>query len=99
MEQQNPEQQPTNANNFQYQQQINITQGKGNGLGTAGFVLALIALFLGWIPVLGWILWLLGVIFSLIGVFRTPRGLSIAGLIISFIGVIALLCIFGMASL
>lgn len=34
---------------------INQQEKKSNGLGTAGFILALIALFFGWIPVLGWI--------------------------------------------
>lgn len=62
-----------------------VVEKKGNGLGTTGFVLALIALLLCWIPILNWILWILGVIFSLIGVFRPKRGLAIAGLIISFI--------------
>lgn len=36
---------------------------KSNGLGTAGFVLALLALLGCWVPVLNWILWLLGFIF------------------------------------
>lgn len=64
---------------------------KTNGMGVAGFVLALLGLFLGWVPVLGWILWVLGLIFSVIGVFRTPKGLAIAGLIITFIGLIVLI--------
>ena len=68
---------------------------KSNGLGTAGFVLALIGLILCWIPILDWILWLLGLIFSFIGVFKAPRGLAIAGLIISFIGIIILIAIIG----
>ena len=62
-----------------------------NGIGTAGFVLALIGLLLCWVPVLNWILWILGVVFSFIGVFKKPKGLSIAGLIISFIGIIVIL--------
>tara|TARA_B100000683_G_scaffold272030_1_gene314384 strand:+ start:562 stop:849 length:288 start_codon:yes stop_codon:yes gene_type:complete len=74
---------------------INQVQKKSNGIGTAGFVLAIIALFLGWIPLLGWIMWLLGLIFSFIGVFKSPKGLSIAGLIISFIGIIILIVVFG----
>lgn len=37
----------------------------------------------------------LGLIFSLIGVFRTPRGLSIAGLVISFLGLILLIVLLG----
>ena len=64
-----------------------------NGIGTAGFVLALIGLLLCWVPVLNWILWILGVVFSIIGVFKKPKGLSIAGLIISFIGIIVILSV------
>ncbi len=64
-----------------------------NGIGTAGFVLALIGLILCWVPVLNWILWILGVVFSIIGVFKKPKGLSIAGLIISFIGIIVILSV------
>ena len=36
---------------------VNQQEKKSNGVGTAGFVLALIALFLFWVPVLGWIIW------------------------------------------
>ncbi len=72
-------------------QTIFIEQGKKtNGIGIAGFVLALLGLFLGWIPVLGWIIWLLGVVFSIVGIFKKPKGFAIAGLVISFIGVIIL---------
>lgn len=65
-----------------------------NTMGIAGFVLALISLFVGWIPFFGWIVWLLGLIFSIIGVTKEPRGFAIAGLIISFIGVILLIVLF-----
>jgi hypothetical protein len=68
---------------------------KSNGIGTAGFVLALIALFLGWVPFLGWIIWMLGLIFSAVGVFREPKGLAIAGLVISLIGIVLLIVVFG----
>lgn len=74
---------------------INQTEKKSNGVGTAGFILALVAVFLGWVPVLGWILWLLGLIFSFVGVFKQPRGLAIAGLVISLIGIILLIAVFG----
>jgi hypothetical protein len=74
---------------------INQTDKKSNGVGTAGFVLALIAIFLGWIPVLGWILWLLGLILSFVGIFKEPKGLAIAGLVISLIGIILLVTVFG----
>ena len=66
-----------------------------NGIGTAGFVLALIGLIFCWVPILNWILWILGVIFSLIGVFKRPKGLSIAGLVISFIWIIVFFTILG----
>ncbi len=62
---------------------INQQEKKSNKLGTTGFVLALIGLVLCWIPFVNWILWILGVIFSFIGVFKRPKGLAIAGLIIS----------------
>jgi hypothetical protein len=81
----------------QPQQTVYVTQiqKKSNGMGTAGFVLALVALFFGWIPVLGWVMWLLGLIFSFIGVFRSPKGLAIAGLVISLIDVIVIIVLFG----
>lgn len=74
---------------------INQTESNKNGVGIAGFVLALIAIFLGWLPVLGWIIWVLGLILSFVGVFKKPRGMAIAGLVISLIGIILLLTVFG----
>ena len=67
-----------------------------NGIGTAGFVLSLIACVLNWIPVLDIVLWFLGLLFSFIGVFKKPRGLAIAGLIISLFTVILLILAFTM---
>ncbi len=74
---------------------INQTESKSNGVGVAGFVLALLAIFLGWIPVLGWILWLLGLVLSIVGMFKQPKGLAIAVLVISLIGIILLIAVFG----
>lgn len=68
-----------------------------NGLGTAGFVLGLIGLLFSFIPLIGIIAWplvILGVIFSAIGLSRatkgaaTNKGLSIAGLALSIIGLV-----------
>jgi len=73
---------------------INQEEKKSNGTGTAGFVLAIIALFLGWVPVLGWIVWILGLILSFVGIFKKPKGMAIAGLVISLIGIILLLVVF-----
>lgn len=50
--------------------------------------MSIIAIVLCWIPILGQILWLLGVVFSAIGIFKKPKGFAIAGLVISFIGLI-----------
>lgn len=88
-------QQPPQQNYQQPPQQTYYVEQprKSNGLGVAGFILAIIALFLGWIPVIGWVIWFLGLLFSFIGVFKAPRGLAIAGLIISLI---ALLVIVGL---
>lgn len=66
-------------------------QQERNPLGTAGFILALIQLFLSWIPFIGWVLWVLGAIFSVVGLFRRPKGLAIAGTVISFIGLILII--------
>jgi hypothetical protein len=68
---------------------------KSNALAIAGFVLAIIALFTGGIPVLGWIVWLLGLVFSAVGLSRAKilggRGFAIAGLIISLLGIILII--------
>lgn len=67
---------------------VNVVTQESNGIGVAGLVIAILGLFLGWIPILGWIILFLGVLFSFIGVFKAPRGAAIAGLIISFIEII-----------
>ena len=73
---------------------------ESNGIGVAGFVLALLAFFFGWVPFLGWIMWVLGLVFSAIGISKARRikkgmGLSVAGLIISLIGVIIIVVFAG----
>jgi hypothetical protein len=68
---------------------------QSNGIGIAGFVLSVIAIFVGWIPFLGWFVWLLGLILSFIGIFKAPKGFAIAGLIISLIGIVLLIFLFG----
>ncbi|MCT4636587.1 MAG: hypothetical protein N4A72_02670 [Bacteroidales bacterium] len=75
------------------EQTIQVPQEGSNGIGTAGFILALVAVVFGWVPVLGQISWLLGLIFSAVGISKANKvnkgkGLSIAGLIISLAGLI-----------
>ena len=54
-----------------------------NGMGVAGFVLALLGLIFCWVPGLGLIFWLFGLVFSIIGMFKKTKSFAIAGLIIS----------------
>ena len=94
--QQPPFQQPLMQPVYQQPQQntqtiVNVEQRSSNSLGTAGFVLALLAFIFSWLPILNvvaWILWLLGLLFCIIGLFKSPRGMAIAGFIISFIDII-----------
>ncbi len=74
---------------------IIVGNNQSNGLGTAGFVLALIGLILCWVPILGQILWFLGLLFSFIGIFKAPRGMAIGGLVISLIGIIIVMSFLG----
>ncbi|MBC5620786.1 hypothetical protein H8S64_06730 [Butyricimonas sp. NSJ-56] len=64
-----------------------------NKKGVAGFVLALFGLLIGWVPVLGWILWILGLIFSSLGMSKQPKGLAVAGFVISCIAVIIIIAV------
>ena len=77
-----------------WQPYVQPMQPRTNGMGTAGFVLSLVGVFLGWIPLIGWLIWLLGAIFSFIGLFRAPRGLAVAGTIISLVLIPVLVTIF-----
>ncbi|MFB9052126.1 hypothetical protein ACFFVB_03455 [Formosa undariae] len=85
---------PQDHRTNQHGQTYIITQNESNGIGIAGFIFAMLGLFLGWIPLFGWFIWFLGAILSFIGVFKNPKGFAIAGLVISFIGLILLLFIF-----
>lgn len=79
--------QQSNQENLRHVQTILVREQryKSNGLGTAGFITSLLGLLLSWVPVLGWILWLVGALLSLIGVFKSPKGQAITGLILSLI--------------
>ncbi|MCU09262.1 DUF5067 domain-containing protein [Listeria monocytogenes] len=63
-----------------------------NILGSAGFILALtgliyaiIEMFTGWTPLLGWIVLTVGLILSIIGIFKNPKDAGISGTTISVI--------------
>lgn len=78
------------------QQNVYVQQvvHKSNGMGVTGFILAIINAVLFWIPFIDLIciiLWPLALIFSLIGVFRTPKGLAVAGLILAILPIFFLI--------
>jgi hypothetical protein len=50
--------------------------------------MAVISIFIGWIPFIGAIPLGLAILFSIIALFRSPRGLAIAGLIVSGIALV-----------
>lgn len=64
-----------------------------NHIGLAGFILSLFSLAGCWIPVLNLVTCILGLIFSVIGMFTKPRGFAIAGFTVSVIciGIMALM--------
>ena len=47
--------------------------GNKNGIGLAGFIMAITGLFLCWVPVLSWLLLIPSFLLSFIGQFRKPR--------------------------
>lgn len=61
-----------------------------NPWGAASLLLSILALALGWVPLLGWALWLSAGATSVMGLTRTPRWPAVAGLVISvFIAAVA----------
>lgn len=91
------EQNDYNGQNVHGQTTVVVNQqgGRSNGLGTAGFVLAILGAIFCWVPILNFILLILGLIFSFVGIFKVPRGLAIAGLVISALFFIAAIAFIG----
>ncbi len=83
--------------NQQGMQSVLVQQQQTNGLGIAGFVLSLVALFVSWIPFFGWLVWLLGLVLSAIAIVKKPRGLAIAGLVIAIVNLVLFLSIIVLA--
>ena len=64
-----------------------------NGMAIAGLVLAICAVVISWAPGVNFVCWILGLIFSAIGLKNANRGapyrgLAIAGLAISLLGIV-----------
>ena len=80
-----------------------IVKSRINGMGIAGFVLSIIALIYPWIMmsvvnptgkdpsiilIPAYILLLLAVVFSIIGLFKRPRAFAVAGLCVSVFAIL-----------
>ena len=75
----------------------------GNGLGVAGFVTGLLGLIFCWVPFLGIVLALLGVIMGGVGITTGKKkgastGLAIAGLVLGIIALIPAIVIISAAA-
>ena len=87
---QRPEVEPARAEADEQPQPVR----RRNGFGNAGLTLSILGLVFLWLPVADVILWLLGFVFSFIGVFNRPRGKAVAGLINSVVSVAVVLCFY-----
>lgn len=74
---------------------IVVETERSNGMGTAGFIFAILGLIVSWAPVVNFVIWFLGFLFSFIGLFKAPRGMAITGFMLSIIGFILMIIIFG----
>ena len=67
-----------------------------NGMAIAGLVLAICAIAVSWLPGVNFVCWILGLIFSIVGLRNANRGapyrgLAIAGLVISLAGIVLII--------
>lgn len=60
-----------------------------NILGILGFVLSVFSLFIAVKTTLGYPVWIIGMVFSVVGLSKERKGFAVAGVIISFISLIA----------
>ena len=67
---------------------------ESNSLGLAGMVLSILGCMLGWIPVFGWVVWVLGLVFSSIGMNRQPKLFALIGLVISLLSLLIIIDIY-----
>lgn len=74
---------------------VNQYERKSNGVGTAGFILSLICATMSWLPGVNVFFWVLGLLLSFIGLFWKPRGLAIAGFLISIIDIVLIAAVLG----
>lgn len=68
----------------------------GNGMAITGMVLAICAVVVSWLPGVNFVCWLLGLVFSIVGLRNANRGapyrgMAIAGLVISLAGIVLII--------
>lgn len=77
---------------------INQPQRKSTGMAIAGLVMGILTLVFCWVPFVGFILGLLGLIFSIVGIAKKDggaKGAAIAGLVLTLIGAIVSIVVVG----
>lgn len=73
--------QRTQLQNSNYSRVKNVKES--NGIGIAGFILSIVSVVVSFTSFFSVIFWILGIIFSIMGLFQRPKGFAIAGTIIS----------------
>jgi len=66
--------------------------GQSNGMAVTGMVCGIIGLVLFWLPVVGWILAILGIIFGGVGIAKANaggpnKGMAIAGVVLGIVSI------------
>ena len=64
-----------------------------NGIGLAGFIVSLVGLFTAWVPIVGWIIVIVGAILSAVGLTKEPKTFAIVGIILSWLSVLWILAV------
>lgn len=78
-------------------QQVIVQQPKSSGLAIAGLIMGIFTLIFCWVPVVGFILGILGLIFSIAGIAKKnggAKGAAIAGLVMTILGAVISIIMF-----
>lgn len=63
-------------------------ENSSNGIGLAGFIVSLVGLFTAWVPIVGWIIVIVGAVLSAVGLSKQPKAFAIVGIILSGLSVL-----------
>ena len=78
---------------FIHNRQYKDNNQKNNTIGLVGLIKSVVAIFLVLLPIVNLIIWLTGLILSIIGMGKKPKTLAVAGLIISGVTFLVLIVI------